>query len=328
MHTLTLTHIQSKLPYKMECQKQPEIFRLKPSAHKHTTHTPHIDDKEKVHNFHHHQCLSIWFFLDIYFVWWCYMVVVVAAVSRSFLICVYFAPLCSVLFCSVRLCCVCCMSACFVLVILPPLLYTKPTITNLFASPCVRICVCLCRYLCVCVRVCELYVYLLLGVETAFFNISPTSVCARVLYIMVLFFMVAAIFVDVTFTFFIESHIFFLSDALFRLVFWLFSLILSSFLCRAFVFGVFFLLSLETAYEMISEWTFRFDSIFRRKKETKTKFIGDIVWKVRDLLWNNACQNISKRVQVFFPARFGECRNLSTLWSYTERIRIQWCWSE
>lgn len=89
------------------------------------------------------------------------------------------------------------------------------------------------------VYVCVYWV-LLLRVETSF-NISPTSVCARVLYIMVMFFMVAAI-----------CWCYFLLGVSFLPL----SLILS-FSCRF----------AEAAYEMISEWTnVRFKSEHFRTK--------------------------------------------------------------
>lgn len=134
----------------MECQKQPKISRLKPSALTHTH--KHIDDREKVHNFHHHQCLSIWFFLDIYSVWWCYMVVVVTAATAAAHSSSAFALLCS-LFGSIMLCML--YECCFVLVIFAtPSLYQANNNEPICEPVCVRMCVCLCRYFCLCMCIC------------------------------------------------------------------------------------------------------------------------------------------------------------------------------
>lgn len=92
--------------------------------------------------------LILFRYIYMYFVRWCYMVIVAAAViSHSFFI--WFCTFCPLRYCVMCCCCVVCVLL-FVLVISPPLLlyHTKPAITNLFASLCVHP-----RHVCVCVSI-------------------------------------------------------------------------------------------------------------------------------------------------------------------------------
>lgn len=121
----------------------------------------------KVHNFHHHQRLSIWFFSDIF----CsLLLLLILLLLVLFFICSPGVALCL----SFR-------HPFFI----PSQQYNEakvPILRAKWVSECLWIFVSV----------------LLLRVETSF-NISPTSVCARVLYIMVLCSLWWLLFVDVIF---------------------------------------------------------------------------------------------------------------------------------
>lgn len=79
------SHIKKNKPNERQFEKQP-ILILKPL---------NTDDRVKVHNFHHHQCLSIWFFSEIYIFsslslvhcYCCCLLLVLLFTSRSSAVC-------------------------------------------------------------------------------------------------------------------------------------------------------------------------------------------------------------------------------------------------